>query len=118
MGDRFKTIDRDTEYLFPPSVQEWLQDHLARFVVEIVEGLNLERLNSSYRGSGSEASPPLMMVALLFYGYSTGVFSSRKLEQATYDSEVAMLLYFLMGISLASAKKISTDPKNHELKLQ
>jgi hypothetical protein len=57
MGDQFKTIDRDTEYLFPPSVQEWLpEDHLARFIMEIVEGLNLERLNSSYRGSGSEAN--------------------------------------------------------------
>ena len=87
MGERFKTIDRDTQYLFPPSVQEWLpEEHLARFVVEIVEGLNLERLNASYRGSGSEAFPPSMMVALLFYGYSTGVFSSRKLERATYDS--------------------------------
>lgn len=87
MGERFKTIDRDTEYLFPPSVQEWLPEgHLARFVVEIVEGLNLEALNLSYRGSGSEAFPPSMMVALLFYGYSTGVFSSRKLECATYDS--------------------------------
>jgi len=87
MGERFKTIDRDTQYLFPPSVQDWLpEDHLARFVVEIVEGINLERLNSSYRGCGSEAFPPSMMVALLFYGYSTGVFSSRKLERATYDS--------------------------------
>jgi len=87
MGERFKTIDRNTLYLFPPSVQEWLpEDHLARFVVEIVDGLNLERLNASYRGSGSEAFPPSMMVALLFYGYSTGVFSSRKLERATYDS--------------------------------
>jgi len=87
MGERFKTIDRDTQYLFPPSVQDWLpEDHLARFVVEIVEGINLERLNSSYRGCGSEAFPPSMMVALLFYGYSTGIFSSRKLERATYDS--------------------------------
>lgn len=87
MGERFKTIDRDTQYLFPPSVQEWLpENHLARFVVEIVDGINLERLNSSYRSCGSEAFPPSMMVALLFYGYSTGVFSSRKLERATYDS--------------------------------
>jgi transposase len=87
MGERFKTIDRNTLYLFPPSVQEWLpEDHLARFVVEIVDGLNLERLNASYTGCGSEAFPPSMMVALLFYGYATGVFSSRKLERSTYDS--------------------------------
>ena len=87
MGERFKTIDRDTLYLFPPSVQEWLpEDHLARFVVEIVDGLNLERLNASYKGCGSEAFPPSMMAALLFYGYATGIFSSRKLERSTYDS--------------------------------
>jgi len=87
MGDRFKIIDRDTQYLFPPSVQDWLpENHLARFVVEIVDGLNLESLNASYRGSGSKAFPPSMLVALLFYGYSTGIFSSRKLERATYDS--------------------------------
>lgn len=87
MGERFKTIDRDTEYLFPPSIHDWLpENHLARFVVEVVDGLNLEKLNSSYRGRGSEAFPPGMMVALLFYGYSTGVFSSRKLERSTYDS--------------------------------
>jgi transposase len=87
MAERFKIVDRDTQYLFPPSVQDWLpESHLARFVVEVVDGLNLETLNSSYRGRGSEAFPPAMMVALLFYGYSTGVFSSRKLERATYDS--------------------------------
>lgn len=87
MGERFKTIDRDTQYLFPPSVQDWLpENHLARFVVEIVDGINLETLNASYRGCGNEAFPPSMMVALLFYGYATGVFSSRKLERATYDS--------------------------------
>lgn len=87
MAQRFKTIDRKTQYLFPPSVEEWLpENHLARFVVEITEGLNLESIETSYRGSGSEAFPPRMMVALLFYGYATGVFSSRKLERATYDS--------------------------------
>lgn len=87
MAERFKIVDRDTQYLFPPSVQDWLpESHLARFVVEVVDGLNLETLNLSYRGRGSEAFPPAMMVALLFYGYSTGVFSSRKLERATYDS--------------------------------
>lgn len=87
MAERFKIVDRDTQYLFPPSVQDWLpESHLARFVVEVVDGLNLETLNASYRGRGSEAFPPAMMVALLFYGYSTGIFSSRKLERATYDS--------------------------------
>lgn len=83
----FKQCDRETIYLFPPSVQEWLPEgHLARFVVEIVGQLNLERLKASYAGRGSEAYSPEMLVALLFYGYATGVFSSRQLERSTYDS--------------------------------
>jgi transposase len=87
MSGRFVSVDRDTAYLLPPSVQEWLpEDHLARFVVEIVEQLNLAKLTTAYRGRGSDAYHPAMMVALLFYGYATGVFSSRKLERATYDS--------------------------------
>lgn len=87
MSGRFVNVDRDTPYLLPPSVQDWLPDnHLARFVVEIVERLNLSELNGAYRGRGSEAFPPSMMVAVLFYGHATGVFSSRQLERATYDS--------------------------------
>ena len=87
MGNRSKTIDRDTPYLFPPSVQEWLPEkHLARFVVEIVSKLDLRKLEDSYTKRGSEGYHPATMLALLFYGYATGVFSTRKLEQATYDS--------------------------------
>lgn len=87
MSGRFVSVDRDTAYLMPPSVQEWLpQNHLARFVVEIVERLDLSGMTTGYRGRGSDAFHPAMMVALLFYGYATGVFSSRKLERATYDS--------------------------------
>ena len=62
----FKQCDRETVYLFPPSVQDWLPEgHLARFVVEIVEQCNLERLKASYAGRGSEAYSPEMLVALL-----------------------------------------------------
>ena len=87
MSGRFVSVDRDTAYLLPPSIQEWLpQNHLARFVVEIVERLDLGGMTTEYRGRGSDAFHPAMMVALLFYGYATGVFSSRKLERATYDS--------------------------------
>lgn len=90
MSGRFVSVDRDTAYLLPPSVQEWLPgNHLARFVVEIVEQLDLSELTRAYRGRGSEAFHPAMMVAVLFYGCATGVFSSRKLERATFDS-VAM----------------------------
>jgi transposase len=87
MPDHFKSLDRDTLFLLPPSVQDWLpQDHLARYVVDLVGKLDLTPIRASYAGRGSEAYQPEMMVALLFYGYATGTFSSRKLERATYDS--------------------------------
>jgi transposase/IS5 family transposase len=87
MPAEFILIDRDTPQLFPASVQDYLPEkHLARFVVEIVDQLDLKRLVGAYRGTGSAAYHPAMLVSLLFYGYATGVFSSRKLAQATYDS--------------------------------
>lgn len=83
----FILTDRKTDYLLPPSVDDWLtQDHLARFVVEIIDGLDLSHLTRQYAGRGSKAHHPATLLAILVYGYSTGVFSSRKLEMATYDS--------------------------------
>lgn len=87
MSTEFIGCDRETPYLLPPSLLEWLPEkHLARFVVEIVEHLNLKSLKESYTGRGSQAYNPEMLVALLFYGYATGIFSSRQLERSTYDS--------------------------------
>ena len=88
MAEEFRALNRETPMLLPPSIQEWLpEQHLARFVVDIVEQLDLSEMTSQYGGSGGkQAYHPAMLVALLFYGYATGVFSSRKLEQATYDS--------------------------------
>ena len=87
MSERFVLVDRDTPFLLEPSVQEWLpENHLARFIVDIVDRLDLSRLQASYAGRGSAAYHPAMLTALLFFGYATGVFSSRKLEAATYDS--------------------------------
>jgi transposase len=83
----FRPVDRETGYLLPPSVDEWLpQRHLARFVVEVIERLDLSALVGAYRGSGSASYHPSVLLGLLVYGYATGVFSSRKLERATYDS--------------------------------
>jgi transposase len=83
----FRDVDRRTGFLLPPSVDEWLPErHLARFVVEVIETLDLRAMSGSYRGSGSASYHPSMLLGLLVYGYATGVFSSRKLERATYDS--------------------------------
>lgn len=87
MGDRFIIADRETPYLLPPSLQEWLpENHLARLVAEAVDQLDLQRLEEAYQGCGSKAHHPAVLLSLLFYGYATGVFSSRKIERATYDS--------------------------------
>ncbi len=83
----FIIADRDTAYLLPPSVAEWLPEtHLARFVAEVVERMDLTALTAAYAGRGSAAHHPAVLVSLLIYGYATGVFSSRKIERATYDS--------------------------------
>ena len=87
MSVEFIECDRDTDYLLPPSVAEWLPEgHLARFVVEIVRQLDLKALKEAYAGRGSAPYHPEVLLGLLFYGYATGVFSSRKLERSTYDS--------------------------------
>ena len=83
----FQPIDRDTDFLLPPSVQEWLPEaHLACYVVDVVEGLDLSKLERAYAGKGSDASHPATLLSLLIYGYATGTFSSRKIERATHDS--------------------------------
>src|SRR5271156_3323521 len=83
----FRVNDRETGFLLPPLIDEWLPDrHLARFVVEVIDGLDLSAMVRSYRGSGSASYHPALLLGLLVYGYTTGVFSSRKLERATYDS--------------------------------
>lgn len=83
----FRPIDRDTGFLLPPSVDEWLPEkHLARFVVEVIDGFDLRAMSGSYRGSGSASYHPALLLGVLVYGYATGVFSSRKLERASYDS--------------------------------
>ena len=83
----FRQVDRETGFLLPPSVDEWLPErHLARFVVEVIDRLDLSAMVKAYRGSGSASYHPSVLLGLLVYGYATGVFSSRKLERASYDS--------------------------------
>ena len=83
----FRPINRDTGFLLPPSVDEWLpQRHLARFVVEVIDGLDLSELVKAYRGSGSASYHPAVLLGVMVYGYATKTFSSRAIERATYDS--------------------------------
>ena len=82
----FRPINRDMDFLMPPSVDEWLPERdLARFVVEVEAGLDLRAMSGSYRGSGEASYHPELLLGVIIHGYATGVFSSRKLERATYD---------------------------------
>ena len=84
---RFKPIKREMTYLFPPSMHDWLPEQdLARFIIEIVEQLDVQPMERAYGTSGSAPFHPAWLLSILVYGYATGVFSSRKLEHATYDS--------------------------------
>src|SRR3954462_9290612 len=69
----FRPIDRETGFLLPPSVDEWLpKTHLARFVVEVIDGLDLSAMTKSYRGSGSASYHPAVLLGIVVYGYATG----------------------------------------------
>lgn len=87
MSKTFRPYDVHQQLLFPPSLEDWVpEDHLARFVSDVVESLDLSRIYSAYTdGRGAPAYHPAMMVKLLVYGYCTGVRSSRRIERATYD---------------------------------
>ena len=83
----FITVDRQTDYLLLPSVEDWLpENHLARFIVEVIDRVDLTELTRTYGGRGSAAHHPAVLLGLLIYGYVTGIPSSRKIERASYDS--------------------------------
>jgi transposase len=83
----FRPITRDVHFLLPPPVQDWLPEgHLARYVVEVVEGLDISALERADAGRGSLPYDPAMLLSLLIYGYATGRYFSSNIERATYDS--------------------------------
>jgi len=87
MSRKFKTVDYEKTLDLQISLREALpEDHLVRFIVEIISELDLSSIYRQYAELGAPAYAPEMMLGLLFYGYATGVFSSRKLERATYEA--------------------------------
>ena len=93
MATRFVVIDRDTPLLLPPNLRDWVPaDHLVHFILDAVEALDLHQVKVNLRGTGSEQYPPPMLLGLLIYSYATGTFSSRRIEQSTYDSVPVRLL--------------------------
>jgi transposase len=87
MKVNFIPVDRNTPMMFPPSVQELLPEgHLARFVVEILEQMNLCLFVNAYSGRGKAPYHPEVLLGILIYGYATGVYTSRAIERACLDS--------------------------------
>jgi transposase len=84
MAYNFLACDRDQAFLLPPDVRDWLPaNHLAWFVLDVVDQLDLGPFLKAYRadGHGRAAYAPRMLLAVLLYGYCTGVRSSRQIER-------------------------------------
>ena len=89
MSSKFTYPDRETPLKLPPNMEDWLpEDHLARFIIDIVNRLDLSDIRSSYseHTCGQKAYDPAMLVSLIFYCLVTGILSSRKMERATWET--------------------------------
>ncbi len=87
--NRFLNYEPGQLLLLPPDLRDWLEEgHLAYFILDVVETLDLSEIYASYDGSqgGRPGFDPRLLVGLLVYGYCVGVRSSRKIEKATYES--------------------------------
>src|SRR5512134_870885 len=87
MPRKFKTANYEETLDLKVSLREVLPpNHLARFVVDIISQLDLSSIYGRYADQGGEPIAPEILLGLLFYGYASGVFSSRKIEKATHES--------------------------------
>ena len=87
MTRKFKTADYNATLNLTIRLEEALPpNHLARFIVDVIAQLDLRRIYARYAPVGGEPIAPEILLGLLFYGYATGVFSSRKIEKATFES--------------------------------
>jgi hypothetical protein len=114
MGKSYRPYYPDEELLLPPSLRDWLpEDHLAYFVSDVVDNLDLSAMDAVY-GTEKRGQPPydpLMMTKVLVYGYCIGVFSSRRIEREgwskTYRSGYwRRTITRTFGQSLISARSI------------
>lgn len=97
MSNKFQEINREEKIILPPNMEGWLEENsLARFIVTIVDELDTSAMENAYKGGGSAPYAPKMMLSLLFYSYARGTFSSRKIEESTY--ELIPVLYITGGL--------------------
>lgn len=97
MSNKFQEINRDEKIIIPANMDGWLdKGSLSRFIVTIVDELDTSAMENAYKGGGSAPYPPKMMLSLLFYSYARGTFSSRKIEESTY--ELIPVIYITGGL--------------------
>lgn len=85
--ERFKTWSHEQILLLPPDLRDWVpENHLVNFVIEAVNGLDISVFRVNDRGTGSEQYHPAMMLCLLVFCYANGIFSSRRIERATWEN--------------------------------
>ncbi len=118
MNYNFRSYNPEQPYLLPPSLDDWLpQDHLARFISETVDQMDLSALITAYRanGQGSAAYHPAMMVKILLYAYCMGIPSSRKIAKALVDD---VAFRWLAAGNFPDFRTISEFRKRHLRALQ
>ncbi len=85
MAENFVQIDRNTPMLLPMDLRDWVEDNdLVHLILEVVSEIPDQQASVNLRGTGSAQYPPSAMLALLLYCYTQGIYSSRKIERATY----------------------------------
>jgi transposase len=91
MAKKFRPYVPEQTFLLPPALQDWIpEDHLARFISDVVDSLDLSEIEDAYTEErGYPPYHPAMMIKVLLYGYCTGTHSSRRLAAMTLDSVAA-----------------------------
>ena len=113
MSTTFRSYDPDQAVLFPSSPSEWLPEgHLAFFVSDTVDALDLKVIYAPYEGDGRRNRPfsPHMMLKVMIYSYCTGTFSSRKIGRRLYED---VALRYLAAENFPSHRTICDFRKNH-----
>lgn len=113
MGTTFRRYAPEQSLLLPPSPRDWLSEgHLAYFISDTVDNLDLSAFYEPYEGDGRRNSPfdPRMMVKILLYGYATGTISSRKLAKKLYED---VAFRFLSGENFPAHRTIADFRKQH-----
>src|SRR5437660_11605218 len=110
MSRTFKTVNYEQALELTVRLGDCLPPgHLARFVVDSVAQLDLSALYAQYGTRGGEPYAPEVLLGLLLYGYGTGVFSSRKIERATYE---AVPFRFIAGHLAPALDTVATSPRS------